>query len=224
MPLVPAVAAAYTRVTVSGGTMERQPHTPQNDASPTGRSGPGAPESELEARRVAWITRIANGDDRALALLYDACVDRVYALALQMLQNSSDAEEITEDVFLKVWRTAASYDPDRGRVLTWMLTICRSHALDRLRARTRRRRLNNAVASEPVEALNDAEPALQALVQGSALQPLLAALPRSAAQVLYLAYFRGYSHREIATVLDMQLGTVKTTLRRTLARLREALN
>ncbi|MEM7219281.1 MAG: sigma-70 family RNA polymerase sigma factor [Pseudomonadota bacterium] len=170
------------------------------------------------------VQRIVKGDERALETLYDSCCNRVYYLAKQILNDDADAEEVTEDVFIKVWRTAASYDEGRGKVLTWLLTICRSHALDRLRARARRQRLEQELAAQPGESETLSVAALGGLVRGGALQRHLAELPTEHAQMVYLAYFKGYSHSEIAAYLDLQLGTVKSTLRRTLIRLREELS
>ena len=161
--------------------------------------------------------RIRNGDEAALADLYDQAAGPLFGFAKSILNDNSDAEEVVEDVFIKAWRGADGYDPDRGSVMSWLWTMCRSRALDRVRARTRRQQVMDAAANDL------AEPAIEALdgiVDGRALAPALDRLPLVQRQVLTLAYFRGYTHREISEALGLSLGTVKTHIRRTLERLR----
>lgn len=177
-------------------------------------------EQAGSARMAALVDAIAAGSEGALSQLYELTLARVYGLALSMLENPADAEEVTEDVYLKAWHQASSFDAQRGPVLAWLLTMCRSKALDLLRARRRRLRLQDSVSEQPQQT-SEAWNGL--LIDDSLLGREIAKLPLLQRQVLVLSYFRGYSHQEIANALDMKLGTVKTHIRRTVDALREVL-
>lgn len=174
-----------------------------------------------EARDLAALVQsAAAGDDSAIAALYEQTVSLVYSLALSILGSTADAEEITEDVFVKVWHQCGQYDAERGTVQAWLLTICRSKALDCLRARRRRQRLQSALAEQPADVGLEAA---QLLIDDSRLGRAISTLSATQQQVLVLSYFRGHTHQEISDALDMKLGTVKTHIRRTLIALRELL-
>ncbi len=188
-----------------------------------------APVAELdEAQLVALIGRIRFGDADALGSLYDLALGRVYGLALRVLRQPQDAEEVVGDVFLQVWDRAVSYCPERGAVMAWLLTLTWSRAVDRLR-RGRRQRLEQPLhpdghddAYTPGE--DGAAPALiERLDQAQAIQRALAALTPAQRHVLELAYQEELSQPEIAQRTGLPLGTVKSHARRGLAALRAAL-
>lgn len=186
-------------------------------ADPTGYAVTLEDESQLDARYIGWIRAIAELDKQALGLLYDATVKRVYSLALRISGSRENAEEVVEDVYMQVWRDAVQYDPARGRPLTWLLTICRSRALDYLR------RLDEADCHPDPDSLREhdtdgsnPQDLLMATQQHHMLHAALQKLTPSQRQFLALAFFKGYSHQEIAEHLDMPLGTVKTGVRRAL--------
>jgi RNA polymerase sigma-70 factor (ECF subfamily) len=168
--------------------------------------------------------RIRMQDQKALAALYDQTVGRVYGLALRVSRNEQAAEEIAEDVYLQVWKSAATYSEERGHPLAWMMVITRSRALDYLR------RQDPAQSHPEPETLaeygdsgNDPRELLEALQSGTALHAAIADLPAIQRQLLALAFFQGLSHSEIAAHACLPLGTVKTHLRRALAALRAVL-
>lgn len=178
-----------------------------------------------EAALRDWIGRIVHQDQQAFASLYEAVVGRVYGLALRITRNAPLAEEVTEDAFWQVWRQAPRFDPKRGSALAWILTIARSRALDAIRSRTR---ADGETALErwvPVEtgSQNDPLDLLAAMQQGHRLHAALADLDPQPMQLIALAFFQGLSHAEIAHQTGLPLGTVKSHLRRTLIRLRQAL-
>lgn len=105
----------------------------RNVTSPRPISMPQPPADASDARYRDWVTAIASHDQQALGALYDATLGRVYRLALRITHNAASAEEVTGDVYFQAWREAARYDEHRGKVLAWLLTICRSRALDHLR-------------------------------------------------------------------------------------------
>jgi RNA polymerase sigma-70 factor (ECF subfamily) len=190
-------------------------------------SGPGHDASEDVQRNVAdlaLLERMRGGDEGALAAFYDRWSDRVYSLALHLLHEARDAEDIVEETFWQVWRNAARYDAARGTVGTWLLTICRSRSLDRIRARRRRPEdatLDDAAALESPEP--DAASALVTSETGRIVRLALAELPAEQRQAVELAYFRGLSQSEIAEKTGLPLGTVKTRVRLAMAKLREKL-
>ncbi len=183
--------------------------------------------SELAARDPvdsALLERMRASDEGALAELYDRWSDRVHSLAVHLLRNPRDAEDIVEETFWQAWRGAARYDVARGAVGTWLLTICRSRALDRLRAR--RRRPEDASLDEAPSIADPAADPADAMVAGETgriVRAALMELPGEQRQALELAYFGGFSQSEIAEKTGQPLGTIKTRMRLAMNKLRESL-
>jgi RNA polymerase sigma factor (sigma-70 family) len=185
-----------------------------------------APLLAQDGELPGLIARMAGGDQKALERLYDLTIGKTYALALRIVRERGAAEEVVEDTYWQAWREAARFDSARGRPLAWLLTICRSRALDALR------RADPAQPTEEVESLQDAaaEPdgdpldLLQALQRGSAVRSALNDLKPQARQLVALAFFRGLTHQEIADFCAMPLGTVKTTLHRACQQLKTCLS
>lgn len=174
----------------------------------------------------ALVARMARGDERAMRALVDAHGGKVFALALSILRERADAEEVAADAFMQAWRNAAAFDPARSSVIAWLGVIARSRALDRLRARTRQERLlapeTESMQGEASEmARPDPEVPDRAAETQEARELVARALrelPESQRRVIELAYFGGLSQTEIAARLSVPLGTVKT---RTLAAMRQ---
>mgnify|MGYP001470728279 CR=1 FL=1 len=197
-------------------------------ATASARPAAVLPDAPDEAALVALMGRIRFGDADALGSLYDLALGRVYGLALRVLRQPQDAEEVVSDVFLQVWDQAVSYCPQRGSVMAWLQTLAWSRAVDRLR-RLRRQRLETPLHPEgdedayasgedlPVDAL------LDHLGNVQALQQAFASLSPVQRTVLELAYREELSQPEIAERTGLPLGTVKSHARRGLAALREAL-
>jgi RNA polymerase sigma-70 factor (ECF subfamily) len=169
------------------------------------------------------LAEIAGGSEAALGRLYDASVGRAWSVALRIVRKPEAAQEVVEDTYFQLWREAGRYDPDRGGALTWILTICRSRALDHLR------RADPAESHPDPDSLRD--PAalaqgddpldiLSAVERESAVHAALARLDPQARQLVALAFFRGLSHQEIADAARMPLGSVKTVLQRAFRQLR----
>ena len=178
------------------------------------------------ATLTALVARIAAGDQGALAELYDCTATKLLGFALLMVKDQQDAEEVTCDVYLQVWRSSLRYDPARGSVLAWMLGICRARAIDRFRRRRARSPAEGVVGeSGPGGAAADGEPCdlLQRLEQGSAIRRALERLSPVRRQLLALAFFQGLSHEEISVKTNLPVGTVKSHIRRALATLRAQL-
>jgi RNA polymerase sigma-70 factor, ECF subfamily len=179
----------------------------------------------LEARWMALIRRIAQGDQQALAPLYDETSRLVYALTLRILQDCSLAEEATMDVYLQIWRQAKSYSPARGNPSAWLLKMARSRAIDLLRAKARKKRLEESLeaACSIVASTNDPEQASLLGEEQRRAREALARLDPEQREVIEIAYFAGLSHSEIAELLGLPLGTIKTRIRSGMMKLRESL-
>ncbi|HJR43208.1 MAG TPA: sigma-70 family RNA polymerase sigma factor [Gemmatimonadaceae bacterium] len=208
-----------------------------NPPSSPGTYGPGeraeAGRSPAAERDLTLIRRMANGEESALGELYDQWVTLVHSLAAHLLRDQDEAEEVVEETFWQAWRQAGRYDASRGAVSTWLTTIARSRALDRLRARRR-------VREEPWSRLAlDGEADRIAPAEAGTADPLTAAemaerralvrnalgrLPAEQREVLELAYFGGLSQSEIAERTGLPLGTVKTRARLALEKLRDRLS
>jgi RNA polymerase sigma-70 factor, ECF subfamily len=189
------------------------------------RAGSTARWAEDRAADQAALERIRRGDADALAELYDRHARPVYSLALRILQHQADAEDIVQDVFAQAWRQAARFDAARGNVAAWLLTMARSRAIDRLRAR-RARPDQDAGAEVPIDVADASMPADLQLLSAEAVarvRAALDALPLLQRFAIELAYYEGLTHTEISERLEQPLGTIKTRIRLALNKLRETL-
>ncbi|MGH8612719.1 MAG: sigma-70 family RNA polymerase sigma factor [Gammaproteobacteria bacterium] len=165
------------------------------------------------------IGRVAEGDRIALEGLYDRYAQLVFALALRILRNQTDAEEVVQDVFWQVWRNATRYDPARGTPDAWLFTLARTRALDALRLSRRSEGLALEEASEVSEDL--AAEGAQATEIRQIVTNALNGLSKVQRTAIELAYYGGLTQTEIAQHTGAPLGTVKTWIRKGLAQLRD---
>lgn len=201
-------------------------------------TGPAEPEPstrrELHESDSLLFSSIAGGDPSALAALYDRYGRFVYSLCLRSLRDRAEAEDALQEIFLKVWSRAGQFDARRGSALSWLGTLARRHAIDRLRAAGSRPSLAPATSEEEGESnARDAAPDEASLGPESrtildedraAVRRGLLALPPEQRLLLELAYFDGLSQSEIAEHVSAPLGTVKTRMRAGLKTLRESLS
>lgn len=170
------------------------------------------------------MDRVRAGDMRALEDLYDRYSGLLYSAALKILGRAADAEEVLQEAWLQAWNRAESYDAARGAVPAWLLTLVRSRAIDRLRTRASRQRVEQVMADRPPVQLVEEPPAAVAQLQlHDRVVSALAELQPQQRQVIELAYFGGLSQSEIAAQLAAPLGTVKSWTRQGLTHLRELL-
>ncbi len=192
----------------------------------TESASPASLKNAVDAERYrALIVRITDGDERALADLYDATVGRAYALALRITRNAQDAEDVVEESYFQIWRCADHYDAQRGSVLAWVLTICRSRALDKLR-RHDRAELHadpDSLSGHSAEHAPDPQQLVAMFQRDSAVHAALTQLTAVQQQLVALAFLRDMSHQQIAEHLNMPLGTVKTHIRKALTALQGVL-
>ena len=166
---------------------------------------------------------VARGDESALAALYDRYHSILLGLLLRILHSRAEAEDVLQEVFLQIWQRAANFDETRGRAFTWMVTLARSRAIDRLRSLQSRQRADDTALRDAPESVGDAsDDALHAehrdIVRGA-----LAEIPEEQRRALLLAYFEGLTQAEIAERLNQPLGTVKTRMRSGMGKLRDLL-
>ena len=174
---------------------------------------------------TACMASVADGDTDALAALYDRTSRMVYGAAVRILRRRDEAEEVVLDVYTQVWRNATGFDPGRGSIEAWLLMITRTRAIDRLRARTARPDVDGA-AVEALEHRRTPVGADQMASAWDAHRTIGGVLPRLAPrerQLIEMAFLEGYTHRELAALLGLPIGTVKTRIRNSLRIMRGAL-
>jgi RNA polymerase sigma-70 factor, ECF subfamily len=181
-----------------------------------------APPPEPDDPRGDLLRKVARGDEAAFSALYDELAPRIYGLARRILRDPAQAEEVAQEALVEVWRTAARYDPAKGSADSWALTIAHRRAVDRVRSEQastdRERRL--ATEERPYdEVVEEAT----ARLERQQVQRCLKGLTELQREAITLAYYRGYSYREVAELLDTGLPAIKTRMRDGLIRLRDCL-
>jgi len=173
------------------------------------------------------LAQISKQDREALATLYDRYGRRVFALAVRILNDPVGSEEVTQDVFMSVWRRGASYTSKKGKFTTWMFSIAHNRTIDELRKRRRdRSRENDDIEDHYDLKSSDISPADAAVAQSeyAKVKAAMDKLPEEQKSVVELSYFKGLTQTEIATKTGQPLGTVKTRMRLALKKLRVALS
>lgn len=193
---------------------------PSGDSSPEGAASSPSDSADL----AALLRRSARGDEAAFAALYDAMAPRVYGLLLRVVRDPAQAEEVTQETFLEIWRMASRFDPSRGSAVAWMLTITHRKGVDRVRSAEAASRRDATYHRETPTTEHDvtAEAATASLEAGRVRQALETLTPTQR-EAVELAYLGGYTHTEVATMLDLPLGTAKTRIRDGLIRLRDTM-
>ena len=184
--------------------------------------------SQRAAEDAALVAALADEQVGALEQLYDRYSALVFSVALRVLHDHALAEDVTQEVFLRIWRQPASFDPQRGRFISWVSSVARNRALDEQRRLTRRRRAEDQdedpVLRLPAEGRGD-DPAREAVLadERRRVREAMGDLPEAQRTVLELAYFGGLTQTEIAERTGDPLGTIKTRVRLGMRKLREAL-
>ncbi|WP_319824262.1 sigma-70 family RNA polymerase sigma factor [Thalassovita sp.] len=180
------------------------------------------PQEEIEE----LIARVAMGDRRAFAALYDRTSAKLFGVCLRVLKSQTQAEEVLQEVFLRIWDRAGQYRANGYSPMTWLITVTRNAAIDRLRQQARRGQ--GVDAGDVAEQLSDPGPGPEAQAvardQARLLQDCLEALPPDRAAMVRGAYLDGISYADLARATGVKLNTVRTWLRRSLMQLRECLN
>ena len=180
------------------------------------------PAERADAGLDTLLTQVAKGDQAAFEALYDQLSASVYGLIRKVLRNPSQAEEVTQEVLLEVWRTASRFDPARGSASTWVLTIAHRRAIDRVRAEEAASAREQRSAEVPA-AVDEVAESVEASMDAERLRRCLAGLTELQRESITLAYYGGYSYAQVAALLDTALGTIKTRIRDGMTRLRACL-
>jgi RNA polymerase sigma-70 factor, ECF subfamily len=165
---------------------------------------------------------VGQGDSEAFTILYDRYGRAAFSLAYRVMGERQAAEDLVQDTFLKLWRSATSYRPERGSVRTWLLSIVRNRGIDQLRAHASRRRMQDRIeASAPRSQPSEAFAETWRNSQRDRVRDALNTLPPEQLKVLELAYFSGYTHAQVSELLDVTLGTIKGRMRLGLKKMRD---
>jgi len=178
-----------------------------------------APLQASRASDAALLAAVQAGDEHAMAELYDSYSRIVYSVALRVLRDPSAAEDVLQDVFLRLWKRPAGFAAARGSLSGWFSAVARNRSIDVVRQRRPMDDVDDLPLASGVNVLKDVEDSMLA----ARIRMLVAALPLPQQSALEMAYFGGWTHREIAAKTQTPLGTVKTRIRTALLCLRESL-
>ncbi|QIG45047.1 sigma-70 family RNA polymerase sigma factor [Nocardioides anomalus] len=192
---------------------------PVPDGAPS-QEGASSPAPDL----VDLLRACGRGDESSFAQLYDATSSRVLGLAVRVVRDPAQAEEVAQEAFLEIWRMSGRFDPAKGSPLGWLLTIVHRKAVDRVRSAeaSTRRDTTYTQRNQPVDHDATAEAGLASL-EAQRVRGALSTLTDVQREALELAYFGGYTHTEVASMLDLPVGTAKTRIRDGLIRLRDTM-
>jgi len=188
-------------------------------ASTSGASAPSANAELVELLRACSL-----GEEAAFAKLYDATASRLFGLVLRIVRDRAQAEEVTQDAYLDIWRNSSRFDSDRGSALSWLMTIGHRKAVDRVRSAEATRRRDTAYgARDQASPFDQTVEEAHRNLDAQRVRKALDTLTETQRGAVELAYFGGYTHREVAAMLELPLGTAKTRIRDGLIRLRDTL-
>lgn len=188
-------------------------------------SGDDSPEGSADSSSdlALLLRRSARGDESAFAELYDAAAPRLFGLVLRVIRNRAQAEEVTQEVFVEIWRKSARFDPRSGSALSWMMTIAHRRAVDRVRSANAASNRDDVYTSTRDREFDSTSEQAHAELEAGRVRRALDALTDTQRGAIELAYFGGYTHTEVAALLDIPLGTAKTRIRDGLIRLRDTM-
>ena len=181
-------------------------------------------ESAAPASTEELLGRVAQGDEAAFGELYDQIAPRVLGLVKRLLVDHAQSEEVTQEIFLEIWQTASRYDAQRGGAATWILTMAHRRAVDRIRASQAGRDRDTRIGVRDLDVEYDhVSETVEVRIEHERVKKAMSRLTELQRQAVSLAYYGGYSHSEVADLLRIPLGTVKTRLRDGMIRLRDEL-
>jgi RNA polymerase sigma-70 factor (ECF subfamily) len=203
-------------VTIPTGPRHRISRAEARGGAPAPRrDGSSPPRDDAVLERL--LALVARGDQDAFEALYDKLSGPAYGLVRKVLRDPAQSEEVTQEVMLEVWRAASRFDPARGSATTWALTIAHRRAVDRVRSETASAEREQRSASFPFSA--DVAETVEASMDAEQVRRCLEGLTELQREAITLAYYGGFTYPQVATKLELALGTVKTRIRDGLMRL-----
>ena len=188
------------------------------------RPGPGpAQDTDRDPDLSGLLALVARGDHRAFELVYGELAGPVYGVVRQVLRDPAQSEEIAQEVLLEIWRTASRFDPAKGSPAAWALTIAHRRAVDRVRSENSSARREEKAAANLTGEYDDVAEVVAATLDRQRVRRCLDGLTELQRESIKLAYYGGYSYPQVAQVLGVALGTVKTRIRDGLIRMRDCL-
>ena len=187
-------------------------------SGPAGDDAPGVPGDEL----ALLLTRVARGDQPAYEALYDATASRVLGIVRAVVRDSAQSEEVAQEVLLDVWRSASRFDPALGSAAAWVTMLAHRRAVDRVRSEQKAAAREIRTATADI-AYDEVAEAVETRLERERVRRCLGSLTPLQRESVTLAYYSGYTYREVAALLGVAVGTVKTRMRDGLIRLRDCL-
>lgn len=181
------------------------------------------PASETPASRLQeLLARVGRGDRQAFSALYDEMAPRVLGLVTRLLRDPAQSEEVTQEIFLEIWQTSSRFDPNKGGASTWILTMTHRRAVDRVRASQASRDRDVKVGIRDLDADYDhVAESVEVRIEHERVEKAMARLTDMQRQAITLSYYGGYSNSEVAEILSVPIGTIKTRIRDGMVRLRD---
>lgn len=191
--------------------------------TPTRRehADPGRPEGDGQDL-ANLLPQVARGDHQAFEIVYDRLAGPVYGLVRKVLRDPAQSEEVAQEVMLEIWRAASRFEPGRGSPISWAMTIAHRRAVDRVRSETAAAQREHKVTTGPVTGEDVAE-LVETALDRQRVRRCMGALTDLQAEAVKLAYYGGYSYPQVAELLGVALGTVKTRIRDGLIRMRDCM-
>ena len=182
------------------------------------------PDPELELSIESLLREVADGSRTAFAEVYDRISSRVLGLVTRLLRDRAQSEEVTQEVFLEIWQQAAKFDAQRGSGMAWVLTMAHRRAIDRIRASQKSHERDLKIGIRDMERdFDSVSESVEIRIENERVKRSMSRLTPLQREAVILAYYGGYSHSEMAHILGIPLGTVKTRLRDGMIRLRDEL-